>query len=53
MPKSEREQAMERISASLARSEKLADGIRRMIEELCGPRRPQLTLVPNDDENDA
>jgi hypothetical protein len=54
MPKSERDQTMERIRASLERSRKSIAESRRILEEREAERRPRprLTLVTTDDEED-
>jgi hypothetical protein len=50
MPDSENDQAMERIWAGLARIHESLDEIAKMREQRNRPKRPQLTLVRNDDE---
>ena len=53
MPKSVDDQRMERISASIDRSLQLVAESKRILDELHGPPpRPQLTLVPKEEEGD-
>jgi hypothetical protein len=54
MPKSENDQTMERISASVDRCSQLVVEMKRMLDELHRPApRPQLALVRREEVDDG